>query len=81
MHDYYTGLNLSTFKVIADFPINDIPPGDNLASHFRKTADGVWELMLNKPITSLRQGRLLVEIKDHQGNTTRIERVFSVGVN
>lgn len=81
MHDYYTGLNLSTFKVIADFPINDIPPGDNLASHFRKTADGVWELMLNKPITSLRQGRLLVEIKDHQGNTTRIERVFSVGAN
>ncbi|MEY4612458.1 MAG: hypothetical protein RL179_431 [Planctomycetota bacterium] len=81
MHDYYTGLNLSTFKVIADFPINDIPPGDNLASHFRKTADGVWELMLNKPITSLRQGRLFVEIKDHQGNTTRIERVFSVGVN
>jgi len=37
--------------------------------------------LLTKPLASLPQGKLLVEIKDHQGNTTRIERVFSVGTN
>jgi len=79
MHDYYSGLNLPTFKVVADFAINEVPAGDNLASYFKKTSEGVWELLLTKPLASLPQGKLLVEIKDHQGNTTRIERVFSVG--
>ncbi|MCY2971832.1 MAG: hypothetical protein NTZ30_14320 [Planctomycetota bacterium] len=81
MHDYYSGLNLPTFKVVADFAINEVPAGDNLASYFKKTSEGVWELLLTKPLASLPQGKLLVEIKDHQGNTTRIERVFSVGTN
>ena len=81
MHDYYSGLNLSTFKVVADFAINEVPAGGNLASYFKKTSEGVWELLLTKPLASLPQGKLLVEIKDHQGNTTRIERVFSVGTN
>jgi hypothetical protein len=81
MHDYYSGLNLPTFKVVADFAINEVPAGGNLASYFKKTSEGVWELLLTKPLASLPQGKLLVEIKDHQGNTTRIERVFSVGAN
>jgi hypothetical protein len=78
MHDYYTGLDLATFRVTADFTVDSTAPGANLASRFEEKAPGVWELKLSKPIESLASGRLTVEVKDRQGNTSRIERLFSV---
>ena len=79
MHDYYTGIDAKSFTVTASFPINGVEPGINLADKFVKKADGVWELPLSTPIKSLREGTLNVSVKDHEGNTTRIERSFSVG--
>lgn len=77
MHDYYTGLDLETFAVIADFSINNHAPGENLASQFQLVAPGVWELKLAIPITNLAAGKLVVSVKDRQGNESRIERTFS----
>jgi hypothetical protein len=64
--------------VTADFPIDGLKPGDNLAARFKEKSEGVRELVL-EPITELKRGRLTVAVKDRQGNVTRIERTISVG--
>lgn len=78
MHDYGTGLDAASFSVVADFAVEGISVGENLATKFRSLSGGVWELKLAKPITNLPRGTLTVSVKDRQGNTTRIERTFSV---
>jgi hypothetical protein len=79
MHDYYSGLNMNTFGVYADFPVDETPAGANLAGKFQPVTQGVWELRLRTPITELSQGMLTVLVRDWQGNWSRIERSFSVG--
>ena len=78
MHDYYTGLDMQSFKVIADFTVDGIPAGANLASKFRAKSQGVWELEFAKPIQSLKGGTITVSISDKQGNVSQIERSFSI---
>jgi hypothetical protein len=79
MHDAYSGLDGKFFEVTADFPINGVPAGKNLNMQFRLTTQGVYELVLNEPITKLEKGRIVVSVRDKQGNQNRIERVFRVG--
>jgi hypothetical protein len=79
MYDYGSGLNRQSFAVTADFPIDDVPPGENLAGQFEPKSQGVWELRLKKPITRLDHGKVTIRVADNQGNITRIERLFSVG--
>jgi hypothetical protein len=78
MHDYGSGLDPASFKVTADVAIDGAAPGTNLAPKFAEVAQGVWELKLSTAIDALPSGRLVVEVKDRQGNTSRIERLFSV---
>jgi hypothetical protein len=78
MHDYQSGLDPASFRVTADFAVDGAAPGSNLASTFAEVTKGVWELKLSKPIEALPSGRLSIEVKDRQGNTSRIERLFSV---
>ncbi|MGE3803436.1 MAG: hypothetical protein AB7K24_02050 [Gemmataceae bacterium] len=80
MHDGYSGLDAASFKVTASFMVNGMPAGLNLAKSFRSVAPGVWELELKAPISQLKEGTLIVSVKDKQGNETRIDRVFSVDV-
>jgi len=79
MHDYYTGLEMESFRVTADFPVDDAPAGADLASRFKQITQGVWQLTLNRPLAHLASGKLTVEVKDRQGNLTRIDRSFWVG--
>jgi hypothetical protein len=80
IHDYGTGLDAKSFRVVADFDIDNVAAGMNLAERFQPTAPGVWEWKLKKPVTDLPGGgRLTVSIADKQGNVTRIERRFKVG--
>ncbi len=46
---------------------------------FLVKSQGVWELTLDEPLTKLERGRLVVSVRDRQGNINRIERTFSVG--
>ena len=77
MYDYGTGLDLDTFQVTADFSLDGVSPGENLARKFQPQGDGVWELRLATPVAPLARGKLTIAIKDRQGNTSRIERTFS----
>jgi hypothetical protein len=78
MHDYYTGIAADSFTVTADFEIDGVAAGENLASKFAARGDGVWELKLAKPIAELPQGVLNVSINDREGNITQIERTFQI---
>jgi hypothetical protein len=78
MHDYYTGLDMDSFQVIADFPLDSAAAGEDLAPKFKPKSEGVWELALTKALANLPKGKLTVSVKDRQGNISRIERTFSV---
>jgi len=78
MYDYGTGLDLDSFHVVADFPVDGLPAGTDLAKQFRALPDSRWELTLARPLAGLPRGKLTVSVKDRQGNLTRIERTFSV---
>jgi hypothetical protein len=75
-HDYGTGLDPASIEVIADFAVDGVPAGENLAPKFRTTAPGVREWKLPKPL-AVKAGKLTVSVKDRQGNVTRVERTFS----
>ena len=46
MTDYGSGLDLDRFHVEADFAIDGMPPGEQLAKRFKPVSPGVWELKL-----------------------------------
>jgi hypothetical protein len=79
MHDYYSGLDMNSFRVVADFTLDGMAPGQNLAAKFKVKSLGVWEWTLARPLPKLSRGKLKVSVKDRQGNITRIERMLSVG--
>ncbi len=79
MHDYDTGLDMDSFRVTADFEIDGVAAGENVAARFRPKSQGVWELRLAKPTTRLAKGVIVVTVRDRQGNVSRVERTFSVG--
>jgi hypothetical protein len=78
MHDYASGLEMKTFTLTADFAIDGVPAGQNLAERFRRKSQGVWELRLEKPVTKLGRGKVTVSVADKQGNVSKVERTFSV---
>ena len=79
MHDYGSGLNAESFRVTADFALDGVAVGENLAPKFKPTTQGVVVWELSKPLTALPSGTLTVSVADKQGNVTRIERTFKVG--
>jgi hypothetical protein len=79
MHDYDTGLDMDSFTVTADFPIDGAAAGQNLAPRFKTACQGVWEYRLAQAVTVLPRGTLTVAVRDRQGNVTRIVRTISVG--
>ena len=79
MYDCDTGLDMDGFRVTADFDVDGVAAGENLAAKFQPKSPGVWELKLAKPIMKLANGVIVVTVKDLQGNVSRVERTFSVG--
>ncbi len=78
MHDYYSGLDARTFRVVADFAVDGTPAGEDLSAKFRPTSQGVWEMPLATPIRARSHGKLTVSVRDRQGNLAKVERTFSV---
>jgi hypothetical protein len=78
MHDSYSGLDMNSFRVVADFPLDGRAPGQNLAAKFKAKSLGVWEWKLARPLTDLPKGKLTVSVNDRQGNLARIERTIAV---
>jgi hypothetical protein len=78
MTDYYSGLDVDSLRVTADFEIDGIAAGENLASWFKISTQGVYRLKLQKTVKKLASGTLTVSVKDRQGNLATIKRAFSV---
>jgi hypothetical protein len=78
MHDFYSGLDMVSFHVVADFEIDGVAAGQNLSPKFQAKSPGVWELKLTKPVARVAKGKIEVSVKDRQGNVSRVERTISV---
>lgn len=78
MFDGGSGLDLGSLEVVADFEVCAQPPGTNLASRFKPAADGVWRLDLDHALQELPSARLVVSVRDRQGNLSRVDRRFEL---
>lgn len=78
MHDYFTGLDPESFSVTADFPIDGVPAGEDLARRFRALPGHRWEWILADPVQSLAEGTITVEVGDRAGNLSRVVRRINV---
>jgi hypothetical protein len=78
--DYYSGLDMNSLSVKADFPLNGKQPGAELARFFTPHAphDHIWTMALHPELTRLRSGEIAVSIKDKQGNITKVVQSFSI---
>lgn len=75
--DGYTGIDLASLSVKADFVVAGRPAGAELADLATQTADGVYTIALGTPLPALVDRHLRVEVADNQGNVTRVDREFS----
>ena len=74
--DYYSGLDMASLSITFSVPLGGAAAGENLASRFKQASAGVWEWKLDKPLAGIKEGTLVVSIKDRQGNVSRAERAF-----
>ncbi|HZL87846.1 MAG TPA: hypothetical protein VFB96_05665 [Pirellulaceae bacterium] len=79
MHDYLTGLDVESLSIVADFEVDGVRPGENLAAKFQALPGSRWEFVLSMPVAQLDHGELNVSVKDRQGNIAKIKRSFSIG--
>ena len=79
MDDYGSGLDLKTLSLTADFAIDGVDAGANLADKMRPAGPGIWEYRLERAIGSLARGIVTITVADRQGNLSRIERTIRVG--
>ena len=77
MHDYYTGLEMDSFEVVADFLIGGMAAEENRAERFKALSGNRRELAPD-PANCLVAGMLTISVKDRQGALSRIERTLSV---
>jgi hypothetical protein len=78
MYDYYSRLDMKSFRATADFDLDGVPAGTDLSGRFRPKSLGVWEMRLKTPPRQLKRGTLTVSVRDRQGNVSKIVRTFSV---
>ncbi|AWB68315.1 hypothetical protein C2869_18720 [Saccharobesus litoralis] len=78
MADAYTGININTFSVTADIEIDGQPAGTELSGLFSEN-DGVYTYNLTQAMPSGLQGTITAEVKDNQGNVSRVARKFTAG--
>jgi hypothetical protein len=77
--DANSGVDLTTLSVTADFVVENRPPGAELADLAMPTGDGVWTVFLSESLVDL-ASELRVEVKDNQGNVTRVRQSFNTAL-
>lgn len=68
--DAYKGIRPNSLSIKADFPVNGLPAGTELASHARPVGDGIYALSLSTPIDELPEAHVTASVFDNQGNRT-----------
>jgi hypothetical protein len=76
--DAYTGIQPGSLSITATIPIAGRAPGAQLADLAQPTGDGIYTLTLPTPLTSAPPARLYVQVRDVQGNVTRVVQTFSI---
>jgi len=76
--DAYTGVDLATLSITATVAINNRPAGTKLADLVTQSGDGIYTIALSTPLTLVTDAHLYVQVADHQGNVTRVDRRFAV---
>jgi hydrazine synthase alpha subunit-like protein len=74
-----SGIDLSTLSVRADFVVNGLAAGSELASLAQPNGDSIWSIALSPVLTDGWNRHVHVEVRDMQGNVARVDRAFSVG--
>ncbi len=75
--DAYTGIDLATLSVKADFTVNGRPAGAELVDLAAEIGDGIYQIALGEALPPLSGRTFRVEVRDGQGNATRVDRKFS----
>jgi len=76
--DAYTGVNVASLSVKADFAVNGRAAGAELADLATAVAPGVFTIPLSPPLPRLAPSHLIASIADGQGNVTRTDVRFSI---
>ncbi len=59
--------------------MNGLAPGSELAGLAQASGDSIWSIVLSPPLVDAWNRHVHVEVRDMQGNVTRVNRAFSVG--
>ncbi len=78
--DAYTGIAPSTLSITASIPINGRPAGVQRADLAHPAGKAIYATSLDPPMDSVTDAHLYVQVADQQGNVTRVDRKFSVGL-
>jgi len=76
--DAYSGIDLPTLSVRADFPVQGRAPLAELADLAPPGNGGVYEIALGAPLGAMTDAHVFVEVRDQQGNVARVDREFSI---
>jgi len=76
--DAYSGIDINSLSVTADFEVDGIHAGQNLKDRFQSIADGIYQYQLETPLADNLRGTLSVSVRDLQGNINRVSRPFSI---
>jgi len=76
--DAYSGISNATFSLKADFPVNGLSAGSELAAQGSFVGPGVFSIVLNPAISNLAESHLTASISDAQGNRTTMKVRFWV---
>ena len=78
MHDFYSGLDLSSLSVKASFELAGRAPEQELADLFTDVGNQVWRLDLAANTAIPENATLAISVKDVAGNLVSIERSFAM---
>lgn len=75
--DANSGIEPGSLSIRASFDVGGRPPGEELADLALDRGDGVWEILLGAPLPPLTDAEVAAEVRDLQGNVTRVVRSFA----
>jgi hypothetical protein len=76
--DAYSGISNGTLSVKADFPVNGLAAGTEIAGQGSFIAPGIFSIPLNPAISNLPSSHLTATVLDAQGNRTTSKVRFHV---
>jgi len=79
--DANSGVNLATLSVKADIALAGRPANAELADLAQEIADGVYRITLAPALTQVADAVVHVQVRDMQGNITRVARAFRVNAD